>query len=585
MDIDYGVLVKCDYCLGNFNSLPDLENHIAKEHFQTESKKAAPFDDEEEDYVCTEDYQQVFPIFCRFCEKSFMTENEFNQHNVLEHSNIVEFQDQLPVNEKSLQLQRAPQAVSMCALCRVSFPRVRELAKHVLSNHPVDQLETGQAFTCQLCPEVGFPELKDLENHNSQEHKEMTHSYRCPECRKDFKAARFLRNHIRNHLSQKAFQCSQCRRLFSMEGGMREHLKKCGLKNVSKAAKLKEQLKSALLASEEKRKKDQQSSAPPTEGISGIDVGQLKSLQPDGEEDKGRRFTCKACGGIFKTRILCHQHISQCGRVLADLNENGPRPAEKISTSSTVVKDLKDPQVIAGEEAKIDMSTEQGKPRNHHCQLCEKTFLTLSHLKEHMIQHTGVYPFNCSTCGKGFKRKNVLESHVCSQLKSMEKVKEEEDSADNSHDKIEKIKLVKKLKPEDLKTGENPKEEVDEELEKNIKLDKKINVDEVKVMENPKVKKNEEIDLNIVLPETSRSGRLIKPKKFFEDIQKEEKRRPRKRPGKSLLESSEESRGVSRRKRFIQALLSLVEGEKFIVMLGQLPYAIKNQLKAPKAPY
>ena len=104
LDIDYGVLVKCDYCLGNFNSLPDLENHIAKEHFQTESKKAAPFDDEEEDYVCTEDYQQVFPIFCRFCEKSFMTENEFNQHNVMEHSNIVEFQDQLPVNEKSLQL-------------------------------------------------------------------------------------------------------------------------------------------------------------------------------------------------------------------------------------------------------------------------------------------------------------------------------------------------------------------------------------------------------------------------------------------------------------------------------------------------
>ena len=99
-----------------------------------------------------------------------------------------------------------------------------------------------------------------------------------------------------------------------------------------------------------------------------------------------------------------------------------------------------------------------------------------------------------------------------------------------------------------MKNLENPKEEVDEEFEKKIKLDKKMNVDELKVMENPKVNKNEEIDRNIVLPETSRSGRLIKPKKFFEDTQKEAKRRPRKRPGKSLLESSEESQAVSRRK-------------------------------------
>ena len=47
LDMDYGVLVKCDFCLGNFKSLPDLENHIAKEHFQVESKKTAPFDEEE----------------------------------------------------------------------------------------------------------------------------------------------------------------------------------------------------------------------------------------------------------------------------------------------------------------------------------------------------------------------------------------------------------------------------------------------------------------------------------------------------------------------------------------------------------
>ena len=155
-------------------------------------------------------------------------------------------------------------------------------------------------------------------------------------------------------------------------------------------------------------------------------------------EDRGRRFTCKACGEVFKTKILCQQHIYKCGSVLADLNENGPKPAEKVSPSSTDddVKDINISQVIAVEESRvIDMSMKEGKPRNHHCQLCERTFLTLSHLKEHMIQHTRVYPFNCTTCGKGFRRKNIFESHVCSG--SVESVKI---SMESTNDDLEKVK-------------------------------------------------------------------------------------------------------------------------------------------------
>ena len=39
------------------------------------------------------------------------------------------------------------------------------------------------------------------------------------------------------------------------------------------------------------------------------------------------------------------------------------------------------------------------------CTKCEKNFMTRCHLKEHIIIHTGVYPFNCTTCLAGFKRK------------------------------------------------------------------------------------------------------------------------------------------------------------------------------------
>lgn len=51
--------------------------------------------------------------------------------------------------------------------------------------------------------------------------------------------------------------------------------------------------------------------------------------------------------------------------------------------------------------------------RKHVCQLCSKRFRTKWHLTEHMIVHTGIYPFQCESCKKGFKRRKALENHPC----------------------------------------------------------------------------------------------------------------------------------------------------------------------------
>ena len=51
--------------------------------------------------------------------------------------------------------------------------------------------------------------------------------------------------------------------------------------------------------------------------------------------------------------------------------------------------------------------------RKHGCQICFKRFRTKWHLTEHMIVHTGIYPFQCVSCKRGFKRRKALESHPC----------------------------------------------------------------------------------------------------------------------------------------------------------------------------
>ena len=63
--------------------------------------------------------------------------------------------------------------------------------------------------------------------------------------------------------------------------------------------------------------------------------------------------------------------------------------------------------------------------RKHGCQVCLKRFKTKWHLTEHMIVHTGIYPFQCESCNKGFKRRKAFDSHPCIYDDSPEKNKED----------------------------------------------------------------------------------------------------------------------------------------------------------------
>ena len=107
------------------------------------------------------------------------------------------------------------------------------------------------------------------------------------------------------------------------------------------------------------------------------------------------------------------------------------------------------------------------------------------------------------------------------------------------NDGIEKVK--------EQVEGNKAAEKVTEYKMKNLMLTRKIKVDELKTGESSQVQKKADMD-DIVLPGKTKSGRLIKPKRFFEDTREEEERRPRKRSRKLLGEASEENSAGSRKK-------------------------------------
>lgn len=104
---------------------------------------------------------------------------------------------------------------------------------------------------------------------------------------------------------------------------------------------------------------------------------------------KGITFHCGTCGASFLRRSSMVIHAKSHGTGFSPLC-----PSDNPASAQRSPRSL------------------QGHKLDNLCYVCGKTFTTATHLKRHMLIHTGQRPHCCKECGKTFARVECLRIHM-----------------------------------------------------------------------------------------------------------------------------------------------------------------------------
>lgn len=302
------------------------------------------------DHHVVRKHTKAYPLQCTMCRRGFMFRKNLDRHFQDAHSSHFMVTTAPSTSMHPDVASGANQPYFKCNYCAYTGAALDDIQAH-LSSHPEIRF-----YACDHCDKEFSSEVR-YQRH--MERRQCRQRPQCEECGKCLSSQTALRNHRLCHGQDRGFSCDQCEESFKTSTTLKYHQQ--AKHGANKAFKCEHCSKGFNFLAQKKRH------------VSRVHLRQTN-------------HACNLCPMRFMTRRELMLHLLCGHKFQPEMSDKGAALMPDGSSAPSL--------------------------KLFRCEHCEYVSYSRKGYLRHLVDHTGVWPFACDLCSKGFIERNQAERHI-----------------------------------------------------------------------------------------------------------------------------------------------------------------------------